>query len=196
MAPGLRERKNERTRRAIQRAALELTLEQGYEATSVAQIAERADVSPRTVHTWFPHKDEIVFVDDEAPLERLREHLTSDEGTTVDQIERWLTEQIEAAPPEPDELDALRLQAMMTDPYLRGRLRGYLADMEDDIARGVARDTGLAPEEAGPRAWAAAVTATLLTVIDRTYEARDEPLAQLDQGLRMLRGGLEALRPR
>ena len=59
--PGLRERKNARTREAIERAAYELTLEQGYERTTVAEIAERADVAPRTVFTRYPTKDAIIF---------------------------------------------------------------------------------------------------------------------------------------
>src|SRR5258706_372884 len=46
--PGLRERKNERTQRAIIEATLRLTLEQGFEATTVAAIAEQADVASRT----------------------------------------------------------------------------------------------------------------------------------------------------
>ena len=50
---GLRERKNARTREAITRAACELILERGFEGATIAQIAERADVAPRTVHTWF-----------------------------------------------------------------------------------------------------------------------------------------------
>ena len=57
---GLRERKNARTREAITRAALELTLELGFERATIAQIAERADVSPRTVHQWFRSKEEIL----------------------------------------------------------------------------------------------------------------------------------------
>ena len=68
---GRRERKNQQTRAAITRAALELTLERGYDRATIAEIAERADVSARTVHTWFRSKDEILLGELDEPLERL-----------------------------------------------------------------------------------------------------------------------------
>ncbi|MDA0563369.1 TetR/AcrR family transcriptional regulator [Streptomonospora sp. S1-112] len=60
---GLRERKKQATRENILRAAFGLFLERGYEATSVTQIAEAAMVSPATFFTYFPTKEDVVFVD-------------------------------------------------------------------------------------------------------------------------------------
>lgn len=62
--PGLRERKKASTRASIQRHALRLFREQGYDATSVEQIAEAADVSYRTVFRYFPTKEALVILDD------------------------------------------------------------------------------------------------------------------------------------
>lgn len=64
LAPGLRERKKARTRAEIQRQALRLFRERGYEATPISQIAEAADVSESTLFRYFPTKEGIVLQDE------------------------------------------------------------------------------------------------------------------------------------
>lgn len=58
---GLRERQKEARRQAISQAAVELFRLQGYVATTVEQIAERAGVSPPTVFNYFGSKQEILI---------------------------------------------------------------------------------------------------------------------------------------
>lgn len=58
-SPGLRERKKLRTRAVLIDAAMDLCLKQGYELTTVEQIAASADVSPRTFSRYFPTKDAV-----------------------------------------------------------------------------------------------------------------------------------------
>jgi AcrR family transcriptional regulator len=57
---GLRERKKLRTRATLIDAAAELCLNQGYDNTTVEQIAAAADVSPRTFSRYFPTKESVV----------------------------------------------------------------------------------------------------------------------------------------
>jgi AcrR family transcriptional regulator len=65
---GLRERKKIKLRRSVQRAALRLFEEHGYDATTVEQIADAADISTSTFYRYFPAKEDVVFDDDFDPI--------------------------------------------------------------------------------------------------------------------------------
>ncbi len=71
MHQGLRERKKEQTRRLLADTALELMVRDGYAATTMAAIADAADVSRRTVFRYFADKEEVVFADDGAHTEAI-----------------------------------------------------------------------------------------------------------------------------
>ena len=58
---GLRERKRLATRRAIQRAALQVVRERGLDGTTVDEISRVADVSPRTFFNYFPSKEDAIL---------------------------------------------------------------------------------------------------------------------------------------
>ena len=55
--PSLRDRKKAETRERIACAAVDLLVNEGAENATIAKIAERADISPRTFHNYFPHRD-------------------------------------------------------------------------------------------------------------------------------------------
>src|SRR6266536_6262109 len=153
---GLRERKNERTRIAITRAALELALEVGFERATVAQIAERADVSPRTVHAWFPSKEDIVVGASDLPIDRLAAELADGEGDTLDRIRRWIDAE-GALRTEPDDLARLRHRLLLADPHMRTLQRARQQAAEELIASAIADEAGLRRDAVAPRALGAAV---------------------------------------
>lgn len=59
--PTRRERKKAATRQSIADAALRLFIEHGYDAVSVRDVAEAADVSTTTLFKHFPGKEALVF---------------------------------------------------------------------------------------------------------------------------------------
>ncbi len=68
IAQGLRERKKRKTRESIQREAMRLFQKQGYEETTIEQIAAAVEVSPSTFFNYFPTKEDVVLYDAYDPM--------------------------------------------------------------------------------------------------------------------------------
>jgi len=66
--PDWRQRKKTATRGRIRASALRLFREQGYDTTTVEQIAAAAGVSHMTFFRYFPAKEDVVLSDDYDPL--------------------------------------------------------------------------------------------------------------------------------
>jgi AcrR family transcriptional regulator len=61
MTTGLRERRKQQTRQAISDIATGMFAERGFDAVTIAQVAEAAGVAKMTVTNYFPRKEDLVF---------------------------------------------------------------------------------------------------------------------------------------
>jgi len=127
--PGRRERKKRQTRETIARTALELFARQGFKETTVAQIAEAADVAESTFFLHFPTKEDLVFAGHEEEAARLVERLRlPHEGTTLDVLRDYLWD-LSAPGAWDGDLWVLRFEVIRRDPALAAQERLRWADV-------------------------------------------------------------------
>jgi TetR/AcrR family transcriptional regulator, regulator of mycofactocin system len=154
----LRQRHTDRTRAAIADAALELFAERGFAATTVDDIAARADVAPRTFFRYFPTKESVLFHDMEIKLGLIRELLLArplDEPPHVSVIEVCgaLGEEVSSDHAKSEFICRLAAE----DPTLLTHPRHLMIEhFEDELVRVLAERAGVEPD-VGLRAMTAAI---------------------------------------
>ena len=188
---GLRERKKARTRAEIQRQALRLFRERGYEVTTVARIAEAAEVSESTFFRYFPTKEDVVLWDEFDPL--IFEAFKAQPAES-DPI-RALRDAIRAvlARPSPTEREHLRerVRLLLSVPPLRAALVDQLHGPMRLLAVAVAERTGRRPDDPAVRALAGAMMGVGLSAMFAAVEHSDADIVSLvDEGLAQLEAGL------
>ncbi len=204
-APGLRERKKQRTRETIIEVAMRLFAERGFDGTTVADIANAADIAPRTFFGYFATKEDVVFHDfDEVHGRfdrRLAERLPGE--TAIDALRAVIVELVQELDFE-DPAERLRRVLVASTPALRERDRALMARIEHTLAVSVARDLGVPDDSVRPRMIGAAAVAALVA-LETYYEdpcdpgrevllaTGQDPLAVVDELLTFLRGGIAAL---
>ncbi|GAA1082420.1 TetR family transcriptional regulator [Kitasatospora arboriphila] len=149
--PGLRERKKQRTRAAISDAAIALFLEHGFNQVSVAQVAEAAEVSKRTLFAYFPTKEDLVLhrlADHEAEAARVVRGRPP--GTApLDELRAHFLRGLHERDPITglnDHPHVLRLTRMIQDaPSLAARMDRFKAGAEQALARAL-QETADTPE--------------------------------------------------
>ncbi|GAA1936608.1 TetR family transcriptional regulator [Kitasatospora viridis] len=156
---GLRERKKLKTRRAIRSAAFDLFAEQGYDATTVDQIASQAEVSPSTFFRYFPTKEDVVISDDYDPL--------LENGFRSRPVDEPLIESLRQAMIGPlrqilaverDEV-LLRMQLFRAVPAIRARAMAEQQETSDRLCALIAERTGRPAGDLPVRALVAAMLA-------------------------------------
>jgi len=142
--PGsLRERKKARTRQALVKVASRLFRRQGYEQTTLEQIAEEAEVSTRTLLRYFESKVGLALAGHHDRLAEFRARVESPERDT-DTIHCWRdhVERSARALTEPRSF-ALHLGFVHSVPILVAGLLEINQHYEDAIAAALASDAGV-----------------------------------------------------
>ncbi|MGV9450809.1 TetR/AcrR family transcriptional regulator [Streptomyces sp. NPDC003635] len=189
---GLRERKKIKTRTAIRDATYALIREQGYDATTVEQIAERAEVSPSTVFRYFPTKEDIVLTDEYDPLllEEIRAR-PADEPW-IDTL-RYVMRKAVGAGIEGD-ADVLRLRSrlMVQVPAVRSRMLESMSVTGKMLTQAVAERTGRDPESLEVRVYTMSLIGGLaeITLYWAEHDFSDDLPDLLDRALDVLANGL------
>jgi AcrR family transcriptional regulator len=196
--PGLRERNKQRTRQEIARAAHELFVERGYNATTLPEIAEAAGVSTRTIFGYFPSKEDILFSNIDALSEALAQAVAARPAgeDTLETVRNFI---LSADPPQSSDLDSQLHVCVSSDPTLRSHLRARIAQLEDVLAPAIAADLGTTIDDPRTRLVTTSVIAGFNLLADQGA-AKTKPWtpkeldAQLEPVFTFLRAGLDALK--
>ncbi|MEU6063279.1 TetR family transcriptional regulator [Streptomyces sp. NPDC047082] len=194
---GLRERKKIKTREAIRTATYELIEEQGYDATTIDQIAERAEVSPSTVFRYFPTKEDIVLTDEYDPivLDELRARPAEEPWT--ESVRYVMRRAVQLGVEEDARVTRLRTRLMVEVPAVRSRMMESMSVTGRMLCQAIGERTGRDPESLEVRVYAMSLVGGLMET--SLYWAanghRDDFAALVDRTLDVLEHGLPRENP-
>ncbi|MFE3855003.1 TetR/AcrR family transcriptional regulator [Streptomyces griseorubiginosus] len=182
MAEGLRERKKRQTRQYISDVATGLFVERGFDAVTVAEIAEAADVSVNTVYNYFPAKEDLFFDRSAGVVDRLARWVGGRRKgeSAAAAVLRELREEVEAVSPRVGLMPgyAAFMRVIEDAPALRSRLWAIGQEVEANLETALREETGAPADDpmpgliAGQIGW---VHSTVMAVIGREMVKGREP---------------------
>ncbi|AEW96220.1 MULTISPECIES: acyl-CoA-like ligand-binding transcription factor [Streptomycetaceae] len=188
---GLRERKKLKTRRAIRQAAFRLFERQGYEATTIEQIAAAAEVSPSTFFRYFPAKEDVVLTDEYDPVaDELRDRPAGE--SPVASLRHAVVQPLRRMTADDREELLHRLRLARQIPGLRARMGEATAGSARQLVTVLAERAGRSPDDFELRV----VTGALLGAWAETVlhwsecDGREDLAALVDRALEVLSGHL------
>lgn len=179
---GLRERNRARTYAEITEAALKLFEREGFDATTVDQIASAAGISPATFFRYFASKEDVLFTDENASAAELvktvaqrADRSTSSVSALADPIVAFAE-----AMPGPASPNSRRLtELVMTTPSLAPRSLRIRLRWERDVAAQLAAEDGLAAPKLLHTAVASAAVSCLTSGLRHWPNSSPSALATL-----------------
>ena len=186
-----RERKKLRTRALIQKEALRLFLDQGFEATTIEEIAEAADIAPSTFFNYFPTKEDVVLQDDLDPvlLEAIQMEPAGLHPITV--LRKAIHRVFSHLTPQQYTIFGRRLGLLASNRTLRAAFLNQSANQLDEIVAVVAGRAGRSSDDFVVRNLAGALLGVLIaTFLTAANDPNADVLALADQALAHLEAGL------
>ncbi|HEY9557132.1 MAG TPA: mycofactocin system transcriptional regulator [Acidimicrobiales bacterium] len=140
------------SRSELERVALELFAERGFDATTVDAIADAAGISRRTFFRYYPSKNDVVWGDFEVQLDAMRAWLAAaDDSRTVLAVLSDAVVRFNSLPPEAARAHRQRMSLILHVPALQAHSNLRYAAWRAVVAEYVARRTGAGPEDALPQ---------------------------------------------
>ncbi|MFE5396442.1 TetR/AcrR family transcriptional regulator [Streptomyces sp. NPDC056568] len=154
---GLRETKKRETRQLISDRATGLFIEQGFEHTTIAEIADAARVAKKTVTNYFPRKEDLALDHQEEFVAALAGTVDAREPgeTPLSALRRAFLAAVAAQDPVAGFAGPAFTRMIADSPTLTSCLRGLHDRREDALAEALARVTAASPEDITPRTAAA-----------------------------------------
>lgn len=191
MSLSLRERKKLKTRASIQKEAMRLFLEKGYEATTIEEIAAAVEISPSTFFNYFPSKEDVVFQDELDPLILAAFDAQPPELSPVAALRNAMRIVFKNLSREQEVVMRQRIRMMSSEPELRATMLNQFSELVDQIAQLLATRVGRRADDFALRNLAGALLGVMISAMLVAAEQpeadlmtlADESLAHLDAGL-------------
>ncbi|GAB3267524.1 TetR family transcriptional regulator [Sinomonas notoginsengisoli] len=191
--PGLRERKKAKTRRLIQDVALRLFVEQGYDATTVEQIAAKAEVSPSTFFRYYPTKEDVVLEDEYDPTLIAEIEKVPPEVGVVGAFRAAVRVGFASFYDRDRELLLERMRLAFTTPALRNRILAANHEIGHTFGGAIARRLGIDEDDPRLRVAAGALMGALTAVLEQWLadDGKSDLPAMMDEALALLEAGFK-----
>lgn len=192
---GLRERKKLRTREQLTDAAFRLFTERGFDATTIEDIVEQVEVSPRTFFRYFDSKEDVVigFFDDMGHKLRAMLEARPEKEAPFTAVRGALRSLVDVYTADADRVLAAKRLAHET-PSIRARLLDKHARWENGMTEGLAARMGVDPErDPRPRLIAAVALAAYSTAVNEwsAAEGKGDLRALVDDALQAVGHGFD-----
>ena len=181
---GLRERKRIERHQAIEAAAIGLFEANGFDTTTIEDIAATVDIAPRTFFSYFATKEDVVLADYSNRLDRIITELDNQpaEEPPWTALRAAFTAAAADYQAQRDHL-IRRFTIMATTPSVYARSLQLQAGWEDTLAERLTHRTQADPEDPAPRLMAAAALAAMRSSLQhwlRTGHATPLPTTLID----------------